>query len=233
MAGYHPGPLVEATLLRRYQRFLADVRLPCGGQATAHCPNPGRMTASMPSEGAILLSDHGCGGRRKLRYTWELSRCQETWVLVNTAQANRLVGLALRSGAIPELGGYASVRAEVPAGSSRLDFLLGDRCYLEVKQVTLVRGAVASFPDAPTARGVRHLRELQQRVRDGARAVIFFLVGREDAEHFRPAEDVDPEYARELKMSVEEGVELLVYRAAVRPDWIGLERRLPYSLDGG
>jgi sugar fermentation stimulation protein A len=119
-------PLVEGRLLRRYKRFLADVELASGEEVTAHCPNPGSMATCMVEGGRVLLSDHE-GSKRKLRYGWELSEVGETWVLVNTAMANPVVGEALRAGRVPELAGYAEVRAEVRYGErSRVDRHLQD-----------------------------------------------------------------------------------------------------------
>lgn len=234
-AGYHPGPLLPATLLRRYKRFLADVRLEDGTEVTVHCPNPGRMTTCMPVAGDILLSDQCHRTGRKLRYTWEMSRRETAWVLVNTGHANRLVAAALEARAIPALAGYDGVQHEARCGSSRIDFRLESAhrppCYVEVKQVTLVRNGVARFPDAVTSRGLRHLDVLDDLRERGSRAVILFLVGRQDANSFRPAHQVDPDYAKALKRVNDAGVEVLVCRAAVGPAWIGLDRRLDYSLE--
>ena len=232
-----PGPLVEGTLLRRYKRFLADVRLADGREVTAHCPNPGSMVSCMREGGRVLLSDHQ-GSKRRLRYGWELSRMGETWVLVNTARANHVVREAVEAGRVPELRGYAGLRAEVPYGErSRVDFLLEDParppCYLEVKQATLEHQGVSYFPDSVTARGTRHLRELVARVEVGARAVLLFLVARGDTARVRPAARIDPVYAAGLRAAVEAGLEVLAYRAQVLPTAVELGARLPVELDPG
>ncbi|MGD2063899.1 MAG: DNA/RNA nuclease SfsA [Nitrospirota bacterium] len=222
-------PLIPATLIRRYKRFLADVRLGDGGEVTVHCPNPGRMDGCREPGSRVLLSDSR-NPRRKLRYTWELVWAGTTWVGVNTNRPNAVVRDAIEGGAIPELAGYGAVRGEVPYGAgSRVDLLLEDgarRCYVEVKNVTLAEGGVAMFPDAVTARGLTHLRELAARVAAGDRAVMVYLVNREDCHCFRPAAHIDPAYAAGLVEATAQGVEVLVYAARVQREEITVARRI-------
>ena len=222
-------PLIPATLIRRYKRFLADVRLEDGHEMTAHCPNPGRMDGCQAPGSEVLLSDSH-NPRRKLRYTWELVRVGTTWVGVNTNRPNAVVREAIAGGAIPELAGYPALRGEVAYGTnSRVDLLLEDgarRCYVEVKNVTLAEGGVAMFPDAVTARGLTHLRELAARVAAGDRASMVYLVNREDCHAFRPAAHIDPAYAAGLIEATAHGVEVLVYTARVQPEGITVARRI-------
>ena len=224
-----PAPLLEATLVRRYKRFLADVDFPDGRRETIHCPNPGAMTACCEPGHTILVSDHG-GRGRKLRYTWELIRMGRTWVVVNTQVANRVVHGWLSSGRL--LPGYGSVQREVRYGDSRFDFALDDgACFVEVKTVSLARGGVAAFPDAQTERGRKHLRALARAHREGHRAVLLFFVARGDARAVRPADEIDPEYGRELRRAAREGVELLAVRARVSRRGITMGPSLPVLLD--
>ncbi len=230
-------PVEEATLIKRYKRFLADIRLSSGEEVTAHCPNPGSMAACMEPNGRILVSDHQ-GSKRKLRYGWELSYVGDTWVLINTTLANAVVGEALTEGKIAELAGYESHRAEVKYGEkSRIDFLLESEgrppCWLEVKNATLKEGDVSYFPDGVTARGSRHLVELSKRVAAGDRAVCLFLISRGDTRLFRPATRIDPDYAECLKRAAQAGVEILAYRALCTPDGVTLENPVPLDLDPG
>lgn len=227
-------PLVRGTLLRRYKRFLADVRLESGEEVTAHCPNPGSMASCMAEGCEVLLSDHE-GSKRKLRYGWELSRMSETWVLVNTAMSNGVVREGIEGGAVPELAGYASLRPEVKVGkSSRIDFLLADPgrpdCWVEVKQATLEHRGVSYFPDAVTTRGTRHLQELAGLVRRGSRGVLLFLVARGDTSHLRPAALVDPDYAACLRAAARAGVEILAYRGDASPHGVALGEPVPIEL---
>lgn len=222
-------PLIQAILIRRYKRFLADVRLHDGREMTVHCPNPGRMDGCREPGSPVLLSDSR-NAKRKLRYTWELVWTGTTWVGVNTNRTNRVVREGIEYGAIPELGGYPALRTEVPYGKrSRIDLLLEDggrRCYVEVKNVTLADDGVAMFPDAVTKRGLVHLQELSARVMAGDRAVMVYLVNRQDCHGFRPAAHIDPDYAEELREATAAGVEALVYAARVGPEGIHVDHRI-------
>lgn len=225
--------LARATLIRRYKRFLADVTLPSGRHITVHCPNSGSMQGCAVPGSPVLLSFHE-SPTRKLAYTLEMVQRAGVWIGINTGRPNHLVREALEQGRIPELEGYDSIRAEVPYGTrSRIDLLLekGTRqCYVEIKNVTLVEAGQALFPDAVTKRGQKHLRELARVVQDGKRGVIFFLVQRGDAARVAPADAIDPEYGRLLREVAGIGVEVLAYRAAVTPQSISLEQRLPVEL---
>lgn len=228
-----PMPLVSGTLIRRYQRFLADVQLASGEVVTAHCPNTGSMKGCNFPGSPVLLSTSSRPGR-KYPYTWELVFSSGAWIGINTARPNRLVEEAILDGTVSELQGYPILRREVPCGhSSRLDLLLeggNNCCYVEVKNVTLVEAGRALFPDAVTLRGQKHLCELEEVVRRGARGVIFFLVQRADATAVAPADAIDPEYGRLLRRAVNGGVEALAYRAEVTPETIRLRQRLPVVL---
>ena len=229
-----PRPLYPGTLVRRYQRFLADVELDGGSIVTAHCPNSGSMKGCNLPGSPVLLS-HSDKVDRKLRYTWELVMAEGNWVGINTGLPNRLVREGIENGVIIELRGYPSIRPEVRYGEekSRIDLLLeahSELCYVEVKNVTLVEGNLALFPDAVTTRGQKHLRELMEVVRLGHRGVIFFVVQRSDGESVAPADSIDAEYGRLLRLAAANGVEVLAYRASVSPDEVLLTHRLPVIL---
>jgi sugar fermentation stimulation protein A len=230
-------PLTRGVLLKRYKRFLADVRLDSGETVTAHCANSGRMTSCCEPGRTVYLSTHD-NPRRKLKYTWELIEMPNalngglSLVGVNTGVPNRLVAAALRARAVPELAAYDEVATEVTVnGGSRLDIRLDGAdlppCFVEVKNCTLVREGLAQFPDAVTARGHKHLVELQRLVAEGARGCMFYFVQRMDAERFEPAREIDPAYATELARAVEGGVAVLVYDVIIDLDKIRLGRPLP------
>ena len=229
-----PWPeLIPGTLLRRYKRFLADVRLQSGETVSAHCPNSGSMKACCQPGRPVYLSFHD-NPKRKLKYTWELIHMPGSLVGVNTQVPNRLSERAIASGDVAELRGYQRVKREVKAGrNSRIDLLLespGRRaCYVEVKNCTLITGDVATFPDAVTIRGQKHLMELQTLVAAGYRCAMFFLVQRMDAKAFAPADDIDPEYGRKLRQAAKNGVEVLVYDVCIDLKGIRLNNRLPYD----
>jgi sugar fermentation stimulation protein A len=224
--------LVGGRLVRRYKRFLADVMLDDGTTVTAHCPNSGRMTGcSLPGQPVFL--SHQDNPKRKLKYTWELIEMPTSLVGVNTLVPNRLVADALRAGRIPALETYGEVAREVRVNSrSRLDLKLAGRglpdCYIEIKNCTLVQEGVAMFPDAPTARGRKHLRELALLKRRGFRAIIFFLVQRMDAGAFVPADPIDPDYGRQLRWAVDQGLEIMVYDTEIDLKGIRLRNPLPW-----
>ena len=228
------GELIAGALLRRYKRFLADVQLASGEVVTAHTANTGSMMTCSAPGSRVLLSDHD-GSDRKLRYSLELVRTGRVWVGVNTMRANAIVAEAIERGCVPELAAYDALRREVPYGArSRIDILLesGDRrCLVEVKNVTLVYGRAAYFPDAVTARGRKHLEELTAEVRKGHRAVMFYLVSRADADVFRPADFIDRAYGDALRQAAAAGVEALAYRARITRRGITLGKRLPAALD--
>jgi sugar fermentation stimulation protein A len=225
--------LIEGQLLRRYQRFLADVELADGSVVTAHCPNSGSMRGCALPGSPVLLSRSDNAARR-LPYTWELVQAGGGWVGINTALPNRLVREGIEGGVVRELQGYGRLRSEVGYGSerSRIDLLLEEPglCYVEVKNVTLVENGLARFPDAVTERGQKHLRELMAMAAAGARAVNFFVVQRADANAVAPADAIDPAYGKLLRQAADAGVELLAYQAKVTPAEISLTHPLPIIL---
>ena len=232
-------PLIRGTLVRRYQRFLADVTLETGETVTAHCANSGSMLSVNAADSEVWLSAARNPSRR-LRYTWELIRVGESLVGINTARPNRLVAQAIASGAIPELAGYATMRREVRYGrNSRIDLLLEgpDRppCFVEVKNVTLRRdsrpGAPLEFPDAVTERGAKHLRELAEAVQGGARAVMVYRAQRDDGAHFVVAGDIDHAYAAALRAAMAMGVEAICYRCRVSVTGVSIRDRVPVYPD--
>lgn len=230
----YAAPLLEGRLVSRYKRFFADVELPDGEVVVTHCPNPGSMRTCAPDRARVWISKSN-NPKRKLAYTWELVEAFGGMVVVNTNLANRVVAEALDAGVIAELADYDEIKPEVRYGdSSRVDFLLtrGDeRCWLEVKSVTLhAGGAVSAFPDSVTARGTRHLHELMNMVRTGDRAVMLFCVSRDPTEVVRPADDIDPVYGETLREAVAAGVELLAYRCDVSPTNVELLERIPVDL---
>ncbi len=227
-------PLLRATLVRRYKRFLADVVIEGGEEVTVHCPNPGGMTGLMEPGSELILSDR-LSPKRKLRYSWELVRVGATWVCINTGLANSVVHEGILGGLIPELSGASRVETEVPYGQgSRIDLLLHDQedqlTFVEVKSVTLAVDEVALFPDSVTARGKKHLEELGRMVEAGHKAVIFYLVNREDCSMFRPAKEIDPAYAEACEKARSQGVACLSYQARVSPAGIEVGGKISTDL---
>lgn len=221
-------PLIPGKLIKRYKRFLTDVELDSGEIVTAHCANSGSML-SVNEPGARVWLSPANDPKRKLKYTWELIQLGDAMVGINTQHPNRVVADAIEAGLIPELTGYDSLKREVKYGkNSRIDILLQSddkpKCYVEVKNTTMRRdltpGAPAEFPDSVTARGAKHLVELSDMVREGHRAVMFYLVQRDDADAFTVAADIDPTYAGHLTDAINAGVEVVAYTCRITPEEI-------------
>jgi sugar fermentation stimulation protein A len=211
--------LVTGTLIQRYKRFLADVRLEDGSIVIAHSTNTGSMKTCWEPGDRVLL-ESAANPNRKLKFTWLAVERPGGWVGVETGMPNRVVAEAARRDALPGLSGLHSVRTEVKYGAenSRIDVLAQDaegrQVFIEVKNTTLKAGEWALFPDAVTERGAKHLRELQAMVRGGHRAAIVFFVHRTDVDRFDAAREIDPAYATELDRAADTGV--LVLPLAVR-----------------
>ena len=225
-----PQPLLRGVLVARYKRFFADVALDDGREITAHCPNPGAMLGLSTPGQACWLS-RSDDPKRKLAHTLEMVEAGGALVGVNTLHPNRLVAEALAAGMIPELAGYPVIRREVKYGEkSRVDFVLegGDRCWVEVKGVTLSRQpGLAEWPDCVSARGARHVAELEAMVASGDRAVVVFVAQRDDCDRFSLADDLDPAFAGALARATVAGVEVLAYGCDMGPEAITLAGRMP------
>jgi len=232
-----PVPLVSGRFLRREKRFFIYARLDDGTEVVAHTNNTGSMRGCL-AEGARVWLSPAANPERKLKWSLEIveaaavdrrGRDIQVMVGVNTILANRLVAEAISGGLIPSLAGFDSLRTEVRYGSrnSRIDILLasGDqRVWVEVKNVSLVEGGHARFPDSPTERGRKHLLELQEMVAAGDRAALVFCIQRGDAVTVGPADDIDPEYGQLLRKAVEAGVEIVGINAFVDHQSIVLKR---------
>jgi len=227
-----PQPLFEGRLVRRYNRFLADVELLDGRLVTAHTPNTGSMRQCAEPGSTVLLSAND-NPKRKLAWSWELVLVDGLWVDINTLRANRVVEEALRNNLLPGFQDY-TVCPEFTFADSRIDFMLEkkqEKVLLEVKNVTLCcEPAVACFPDAVTTRGQKHLRDLQRAAEEGWRAVIFFLVQRGIAEAFTPADVIDAEYGRLLRAAATNGVEILAYRTTSSSEETRIDKSLAIQL---
>ena len=247
---YAPS-LIEARLIKRYKRFLADVYMaelpdgahpiecdlvPIGQHAfTAHCANPGGMRGLVTPHQRAWLYDSN-NPKRKLRYSLELVETAEgAIVCVNTARANTLVGEAILGELIPTFN-QVTIQSEVTWGvgehRSRFDFAFWEQGhnktthptgYLEVKSVThapdpIGRPGVVAFPDAVTARGLKHLEALIEVIQSGQRAVLCFCVNRDDATEVTIADHIDPAYAKGMRRALEAGLEVIAVKTEVSSD---------------
>lgn len=211
---------------------MADDRL-----LTVHTPNTGSMLGLAKPGMPVWLRDTQ-SLTRKYRYSWEM--CEPVagvYVGVHTGLVNRLVSEAIHQRVIDELQGYDHLQQEVRYGieNSRIDLLLSGAnrrdCYIEIKNVTAKdTHGFAIFPDAVSIRGQKHLRELIHVVQSGQRAVLLFCVQRDDVTAFRPAEEIDSQYAMYLRMAAEAGVEVYAYKAILTPSQIKLYQSLPIRI---
>lgn len=227
---FAPRPL-PATFLSRPNRFLGIAELD-GQLVECFIPNPGRLRELLQPGARVYLQERRDVGR-KTGYNLILAEKNGVLVSVDSMAPNRVVGEALGSGLITEMGGLSVVRREPTYGGSRLDFLLGDgsaRLLLEVKSCTLVEEGVALFPDAPTERGARHLKTLESFLGEG-RASVLFLIQRSDAGVFRPNGATDPRFASALREAVFKGVEVYAYDSTISLGKIKFNRRVPVDLD--
>lgn len=231
-------PLSHGILIRRYKRFLADIQLPDGEQVTIHCPNTGAMTGCANAGDKVWFST-STNPKRKYPYTWEFTETAAgDLICVNTLRANQLVHEALAHQWIEPLAEYATIMPEQPYGEekSRIDFLLKQEnlptCFVEVKSTTLLTPqGVGMFPDAKTARGQKHLRELIQIAQRGQQAVILFAVLHTGITQFTVAQQIDPDYAKWYQQALDMGVQSLVYKMQVeRLDTVPVALRLTEPL---
>ena len=233
-----PGPLIPATLIQRYKRFLFDARLDDGSIVTGSCANTGSLMGLKEAGTRIWLSASD-SPTRKYRHTWELCEVDlgtgPHLVGINTGLPNKLVAEAIAADAIPEVAGYAALRREVNYGrNSRIDLLLEDPArglaYIEIKNVHMMRRAgLAEFPDSITARGAKHLAELTDMVRAGHRAIMIYLIQRTDARSLTLARDVDAGYGAAFDAAAEAGVEMLAYRCRMSSEEIVVDGRVPIT----
>ncbi len=224
--------LVHGRLIKRYKRFLADVELTNGTVVTAHCTNSGTMKTCL-EEGAPVYLTPVDDPKRKTKFTWEMIYINDGWIGINTSVPNLLAYEAIRDGKIDKLQGYTFVKREVTFGDSRFDIYAEnerEKCFVEVKNVTMKVGEYALFPDAVTTRGRKHLETLMQVKKQGIRAVMLYVIQRMDVKKFGIATIIDPDYARTLKKAFAAGVEIIPVQASVSSESIEITRELPFEI---
>lgn len=215
--------LVKAKLIRRYKRFLFDAEMENGEQITGSCPNTGSMRGLTAPDSTIWMCDHGTGGTRKYQYSFELIEADNTIVGINTGRPNKLVEQAIHDGLISDLNEYETLQREQKYGkNSRIDILLTDptrkTTYVEVKNVHFTRQAgLAEFPDSKTARGAKHLYELVDMIKLGHRAIMVYLIQRNDCQSLKICGDLDPVYAEAFALAMENGVEAYALQCNITP----------------
>ncbi len=225
----HFEKLYQGRLIKRYKRFLADIILDSGETITAHVPNSGAMTSCIESNCPVWVTYHD-NPKRKLKYTLELTQMKDYLICTNTGVANKIAIEAVNKGTIKELQGYSSLKPEQKYGqNSRIDILLeneNEKCYVEIKSVSLRINDMLAFPDSVTTRGQKHLEELSDMVKLGHRAVMLYIIQRTDNAKFRLAHEIDTKYAQAFKKAKEIGVEVLVYQSYISQEEIYLQNSI-------
>lgn len=205
--------LVKATFKNRPNRFIAEVEID-GKEEIAHVPNTGRCRELL-IPGVTVYLEPSDNPKRKTRFSLHFVENRNELVSLYSQEANSIVFEAIKSGKIKELSGYLIHEREKTIGNSRIDIHLAnnkEECFVEVKGVTLIKDDVAQFPDAPTERGAKHLKELINIKKSGNRAVVFFLIQHPAGNAFRPNWEGDSNFSRTLAEAYEKGVEILVYK---------------------
>ena len=230
-----PSTLVRGRLIKRYKRFLADVTLDDGSVITASCANTGSMKG-LTEPGSVVWLSTSDSETRKYKHTWEMIETDlgkgPVMVGINTGHPNKIVAEAIAAKRLAKLKGYPELRREVKYGkNSRIDILLekpnAPSCYVEIKNVHMMRDSgLAEFPDGVTARGAKHLGELADMVREGQRAVMVYLVQRQDAKRLSLARDIDPAYGEAFDAATAAGVEAYAYRCRMSEAGIEIDREI-------
>lgn len=221
--------LIHGKLIKRYKRFLADIILDDGSEITAHVPNSGAMTSCIELNCDVWVTFHD-DPKRKLKYTLELTKIDENLICTNTGVANKIAVEAINNGVIKELQGYASLKTEQKYGqNSRIDILLENedkKCFVEIKSVSLrLSDDFLAFPDAVTSRGTKHLKELEEMVKQGHRAVMLYVIQRTDDLPFKLACQIDKKYCEAFDEVTKNGVEVLVYQSSINYEEIFISNK--------
>jgi len=223
--------VVDGIFLERPNRYLARVEVD-GQEIKAHVPDPGRLPGLMIPGRRVRLT-YNPGSKRKTDYSLVLVRHGDIWVSVYPAFANKVVEDELAKGSLSCLNGFKSFNREVKCGESRFDFqleFLDVNAFVEVKSVSLVEGGVGKFPDAPTQRGVKHLKELIVLRRKGFRAAVLFISQRSDARSIISNDQIDPLFGEWLRKAHLASVELYAYNCSVTKNTVSIKNQIPVNI---
>ena len=226
------GKLLQGTLIKRYKRFFVDIKYQ-NETITAHCPNTGSMMGLLNKGNNVWFSETN-NPKRKLKYTLEIVNIDKKLIGINTHLTNKIVLEALNQKRIKNLAKFDHIKTEVKfSDKTRFDFLISnnkEKCFLEVKNVTLVRSnKTAEFPDAITSRGTKHLKELINAKKKGYKSCILYLIQREDCKSFKIANDIDQEYKTTFNEALKNGVKMLCYDCKLSDEEIKLNNQISYE----
>ena len=224
--------LLQGVLIKRYKRFFVDIKYQ-NATITAHCPNTGSMMGLL-NKGNVVLFSESDNPKRKLKYTLEIVKVGKTLIGINTQLTNKIVLEALNQKKIKSLIKFNNIKTEVKfSDKTRFDFLIfnnNKKCFLEVKNVTLVREKeIAEFPDSITSRGTKHLKELISAKKKGFESYILYLIQRENCGSFKIAKDIDKEYKTVFTEALKNGVKVLCYDCKLNNEEIKLNNKINYE----
>ena len=224
--------LLQGTLIKRYKRFFVDIEYQ-NKIITAHCPNSGSMMGLLNKGNDVWFSKSN-NPKRKLKYTLEIVVVDKKLIGINTQLTNKIVLEGLNQKKIKNLVKFHNIKTEVKfSDKTRFDFLISnnkEKCFLEVKNVTLVRkNKIAEFPDAITSRGTKHLKELSAAKKKGYKSYILYLIQREDCKSFKIADDIDQEYKIAFNEALKNGVKVLCYDCKLSDEKILLNNQISYE----
>ena len=227
--------LIPGVFLKRYKRFFVDVKVE-NKVITAHCPNSGSMMGLLKLGNKVWITKSD-NPNRKLKYTLQIIEVQNSKVGVNTHFTNKIVDHALKNNILKHFSNKVTIQREkVFNKNTRFDFFLQEKkekIFLEVKNVTLKRkDDLAEFPDSVTLRGTKHIKELINAKKRGFKAVLMFVIQRDDCNKFKVAEDIDPEYSKILKIAIKQKVKIVCYDCKFSSKGIKLNKEIKILING-
>ena len=229
---YFENKLISGLLIKRYKRFFVDIKIK-NQIITAHCPNTGSMSGLLEKNNKVWISK-STNPNRKLKYTLEIIENNKSKVGVNTHSANKIVHHALKNNLIDDFNEILEIKPETKFGSNtRFDFLVSNKkfkAFIEVKNVTLSRKKdIAEFPDAITARGLKHINELVKASKKNYKIFLLYLIQRDDCKSFTIAKDIDPAYAATLTKAIKKKLNILCYDCKFSLKGIKLNNKIKYK----
>jgi len=225
------GEIIHGLFYKRINRFIAEVCID-GVNERVHIKNTGRLKELFLPDTEVLL-ERSANPERKTKYSLIAVKKVDQWVNIDSQAPNKVGFEALQAGEISEFGLVDSIRKEVTYGASRFDLYFEQgqqKGFIEVKGVTLERDGVAMFPDAPTARGTKHVLELAKAVQEGYSCAILLVVQLKGCQYFVPNRETDPAFADALVYAANAGVQILAYDTIVKENEIVLNQPIPVHL---
>lgn len=222
----------EGIFISRPNRFLAQVKID-GVEETCHVKNTGRCKELLiPEQSIVYIQDHGISEKRKTRYSLIGVRKGENYINIDSQAPNQVVEEWLKSNSFfPDL---TYIKREQKYGKSRFDLYFeynGKKCFMEVKGVTLEEDGIARFPDAPTERGIKHMKELAQCLEDGYEAYIMFVIQMKGVRQFQPNDRTHKAFGDTLREIKKKGVQIMAMDCIASKNYLVLDKEIPIQLE--